>query len=131
MFTPYPYVSTLSFLLLLAGFAVRRTRRDLHVRLMCSGMALDLVIVLLLEFSRDAVGVAFGSTLTPYQLTHVIASTFAGAFYIPVFILGYKRWRNPAAPESLRTWHMRLGYCALACRAVGFLFMFSIVGRNA
>lgn len=131
MFTPYPWFSTFSFLLILAGFAVRRTHRDLHVALMCSGMGLDLIIVLLLEFSRDAVGVALGSSLTPFQLTHVIASTFAGAFYIPVFVLGYKRWRNPSAPESLRTWHLRLGYLALACRAVGFLFMFSIVGRNA
>lgn len=131
MQSPYPWFASFAFLLLLLGFSVRRSRRDLHVGLMCGGMGLDLIIVLLLEFGRDAVGTALANGLTTWQQIHVGASTLAVLFYVPVFALGFLRWRNPAAPAHFRKWHLRLGYCALACRSVGFLFMFSIVGRNA
>lgn len=133
MQSPYPWFASFAFALLLAGFAVRHSRRDLHVGLMCGGMGLDLIIVALLEFGRDAVATAAGAGLTAAQQAHVVASTLAVLFYFPVFALGYLRWRSPGARGAkaarLRAWHARLGYCALACRAVGFAFMFSILGR--
>lgn len=131
MSSPYPWFASFAFLLLVLGFAVRRSHRDLHVGLMCGGMGLDLIIVALLEFGRDAVATAAGPGLTPWQHAHVAASTLAVLFYFPVFALGMLRWRSPASSPAYRTWHLRLGYCALACRAVGFLFMFSMLGRNA
>jgi len=129
MHSPYPWFATCAYLLLLTGFAVRRSRRDLHVGLMCAGMGIDLIVVLLLEFGRDAIGTAIGPTLSGAQHTHVIASTLAVLFYIPVFILGFLRWRGSKSLQQ-RAWHVRLGYCALACRTVGFVFMFSMVGRG-
>lgn len=131
MQSPYPWFATFAFLLLLLGLAVRRSRRDLHVGLMCGGMGLDLIIVALLEFGREAVATAVGPGLTPWQQAHVAASTLAVLFYFPVFALGFLRWRDPSSPRWMRDWHLRLGYCAFACRAVGFLFMFSMLGRNA
>ncbi len=125
MQSPYPWFATFAFALLLGGFAVRRRRRDLHAGLMSAGMGLDLIIVLILEFGRGAVGTALGPTLTGAQQIHVAASTLAVAFYIPVFVLGLLRLRG----RGSREWHLRLGYCALACRAIGFLFMFSMLGR--
>ena len=130
MQSPYPWFASFAFALLLLGLKVRHSHRDLHVGLMCGGMGLDLIIVALLEFGRDAVATAAGPGLTPFQQAHVAASTLAVLFYFPVFALGFLRWRaaGSAAP-ALRTWHRRLGYCALACRAVGFAFMFSMLGR--
>jgi len=128
MHSPYPGVATFAFLLLLTGFSVRKSRRDLHVGLMSAGMGLDLLIVLILEFGRDAVATAMGPSLTAWQQAHVIFSTLAVVFYIPVFILGLMRWRG-SRNLALRAWHIRLGYCALACRAAGFAFMFSMLGR--
>ncbi len=127
MLSPYPWFATFAFVLLLTGFAVRSSKRDLHVGLMSAGMGLDLIIVLILEFGRDAVGTALGSSLGPWQQAHVIFSTLAVVFYIPVFILGLLRWRGSGS-LSQRLWHIRLGYCALACRALGFAFMFSMLG---
>lgn len=129
MLSPYPWFATFAYLLLLTGFSVRRTHRDLHVGLMSAGMGLDLIVVLLLEFGRDAVATAMGPTLSGWQQTHVISSTLAVLFYIPVFILGFLRWRGSRSLGQ-RAWHVRLGYCALACRTVGFAFMFSIVGTR-
>lgn len=129
MQSPYPWFATFAFALLITGFLVRKTRRDLHVGLMSAGMGLDLIIVLILEFGRDAVGTAMGGDLSPFQQVHVAASTLAVAFYVPVFILGMLRWRGSRS-TSQREWHIRLGYCAFACRAVGFAFMFSMLGRG-
>jgi hypothetical protein len=130
MQSPYLWFATFAFILLLLGFSVRHSRRDLHVGLMCGGMGLDLIIVILLEFGRDAVATAIGPGLTPFQQLHVASSTLAVLFYLPVFGLGMARWRNPDSSPALKRWHKRLGYCALACRTVGFLFMFSIVGKS-
>jgi hypothetical protein len=129
MHSPYPWLASLAFLLLLAGFAVRKSRRNLHVCLMSAGMALDLALVVILAISRDAVGTAMGHDLTLWQQAHVIFSTFAVGLYIPVFALGLARWRGSPSYVA-RAWHIRLGYWALACRAAGFVFMFSIVGRG-
>lgn len=129
MQSPYPWFASFAFALLIAGFAVRRSRRDLHVGLMSAGMGLDLIIVLILEFGRNAIATAAGNELNAWQQVHVVSSTLAVAFYFPVFVLGAMRWRgSPSA--ALREWHIRLGYCAFACRGVGFAFMFSMLGRG-
>jgi len=126
----YPWLAGLAFALLWTGFLLRHGPRHLHVAAMCAGMAVDLSLVLVLEFTRDAVATAMSFTLGPWQLAHVGASTLAVALYAPVFVLGWQRWRRPGASVQLRTWHRRLGYAALFFRTVGFLCMFSIVGRN-
>jgi hypothetical protein len=127
----YPSLATAAFALLLTGFAFRKRGSLRHAWLMGAGMALDLALVLTLEFTRNAIATALGGKLTGPQLTHILASTLAVLLYFPVFALGFKRLHAPSsANEVLRTWHMRLGFMALSLRAVGFAFMFSIVGRT-
>ena len=126
----YPYLATLAYALLLTGFALRFRGALRHACLMGAGMGLDLALVLTLELGRNAVGTALGGTLTALQLTHVACSTLAVVIYLPVFALGLQRLLRPSTANlSLRHWHRRLGYAALGFRTVGFLFMFSIVGR--
>jgi hypothetical protein len=96
---------------------------------MSAGMGLDLIIVLILEFGRDAVGTALGPSLNGWQQAHVLTSTLAVLFYFPVFVLGFLRWRGSLSLVQ-RAWHVRLGYCALACRTLGFVFMYSMLGRG-
>lgn len=128
-FSPYPWFATLAFILLLAGFLWRKRNRRLHAGLMTSGMVIDLTLVLLLEFTKDAVATAFGNELTAWQYAHVITSTLAVLFYIPVFALGSIRLLRPNSDQEIRHWHMQLGYFALFFRTLGFLFMFSMLGR--
>ncbi len=128
-FSPYPWLAGLAFTLLLTGFFVRKYDRRLHACLMGSGMLLDLCLVLILEFTKDAIATALGNELTSWQYAHVLTSATAVLFYFPVFILGCIRLTNPQSAPGLRTWHIRLGYCALGFRTLGFLFMFSMLGR--
>jgi hypothetical protein len=126
----YPVLATVAFALLLTGFALRKRGKLRHAWLMGSGMAIDLTLVLTLEITRNAIATALG-TLTLYQQIHVGSSTLAVFLYIPVFVLGLKRLRAPSTANiALRAWHEKLGYAALALRAVGFAFMFSIVGLS-
>jgi len=128
----YPSLATLAYALLLVGFALRFRGSLRHAWLMGAGMALDLTLVLTLEFTRNAIGTALGGTLSVPQMTHILASTLAVLIYIPVFALGFLRLREATpANVNLRTWHRRLGTAALGLRTVGFAFMFSIVGRSA
>jgi hypothetical protein len=126
----YPSLATLALALLLAGFTRRSASPKLHAGLMSSGMAIDLALVLVLEFTKNAVGTAVGGDLTLFQRIHVASSTFAGALYLPIFALGAVRLFRPSAANlPLRTWHGRLGYAALFFRVVGYVFMFSMLGR--
>lgn len=127
----YPVLATLAFALLLAGFRLRARSPGRHAALMAAGMALDLGLVLALELTKDAVATAMGPELTGLQRVHVAASSAAVALYVPVFALGAVRlFRPSSANAALRGWHRRLGYAALAFRAVGFAFMFAMLGRG-
>lgn len=127
----YFSLATIAFALLLAGFTQRFRRVGLHAALMSAGMALDLTLVLALEVTKGAVATALEHQLTAVQGVHVAASALAVALYVPVFAMGFVRlYRASAANVALRVWHRRLGYVALFFRAVGFLFMFSMLGRS-
>ncbi len=126
----YFYNATFAFILLLVGFALRKRRVRLHAGLMTAGMALDLSTVLILEFTKDAIATALGPELSLWQQAHVAASSVAVIIYIPVFVLGFIRLNSPSIRNlSLRTWHLRMGYCALIFRSIGFACMFSMLGR--
>src|ERR1700730_15779341 len=105
-FSPYPWLASLAFALLLAGFFLRKYDRRLHAGLMASGMAIDLTLVLIVQFTKDAIATAFGNELTLWQYAHVITSTIAVLFYIPVFTLGWIRLTNPHSAANLRSWHI-------------------------
>jgi hypothetical protein len=128
--TPYMWAATLAYSLQVAGFLLRKRFRMAHVRLMAAGMLLDLSLVLILEAKRDAIATALTFDLTPLQQAHIAVSTLAVLHYLPITILGYSRLKNPASPDSYRSWHRRLGISAFVLRSLGFLLMFSMIGLH-
>jgi len=118
---PYKALATLGFLLLLAGWSQRR-KRSVHVPLVVAGIALDLVLVLILEFSRDVIGMTFAEDWSWQQWTHIATSATAVLVYLPVIWLGVSILRGKAGLGA-RTAHRRLASLALALRTVGFVFM--------
>ena len=125
--TPYMGLATLAFASLTIGLINRRQRVQ-HVFFMNFGIALDLAIVLILELQRNAIATAISFTLSPLQQAHIAASSVATALYIPILILGWKRYRG-ASGLGVRSWHLRLGIVAFVFRALGFILMFALIGR--
>jgi hypothetical protein len=124
----YMSIAALGYFLMLAGIAARRENRILHRRLMFAAMGMDLCLVILIEIQRSAMETLVALGLSPLQLGHVLASTLALALYLPVLLLGRKLWAKEDA--GTRLWHKRLGITAFGLRTVGFLLMFSLLGRS-
>jgi len=127
--TPYMGLATLAFAFLCIGLINRRHRAQ-HVIFMNLGIALDLSIVLALEIQRNAVATAMSFTLSPLQQAHIGTSLLATLLYVPVLILGWKRYRG-SSRAGLRVWHLRLGLAAFVFRALGFISMFALIGHLA
>jgi hypothetical protein len=127
----YPALASLSYGTLLCGFQFRARNKRIHALLMGLGMGLDLLLVLTLELTRHAIGTVLGGSLTGPEKIHVGTSTLAVILYFPIFVLGWRRLYYPS-PENtgLIRWHRNLGYAALFFRSLGFIFMFSMLGRN-
>ena len=128
--TPYMFLASLSYSLLLWGFLQRRNRR-LHVPLMNVGIALDISLVLLLEFQRDAIGTALGFGLNPLQQGHIAASSIALVLYFPLLWLGWSIQLGRTNTPKSKEWHKRMGIAAFAFRSIGFLLMFSLLDHVA
>ena len=134
--TPYMVAATISYFCLCCGLLVRKNR-ILHARLMSMGMLIDVGIVLVLEVSRHAINTALAMTLSPLQQAHVGASTIAVILYIPVFILGRRRFQELTGRRAVevstaaarRKAHIRLGLTAFAFRTLGFVLMFSLLWK--
>ena len=120
----YKILAMLAFLLIWAGWFKRRVRRA-HVPLVLAGIGLDLALVLILEFSRDVIGMTVEKHWTWTQWTHIGASVLAVVFYLPTLWLGFAILRGKIGPRTL-TLHKRLAEVALVCRTVGFCFMWTI-----
>lgn len=124
----YLKLAALSFILMVFGLFFRR-QKSLHVPLMLASMALDLGLVLVLEFQRSAVATALFHGLKWAQYAHITASTFAVVLYFPILYLGIKRFKQTAS-RSQSQWHYRLGVAAFFFRFLGFLFMSSMTGLH-
>jgi hypothetical protein len=128
--TPPMTVATVAYALIVAGFALRRSHRSAHAALMSAGMIIDLALVLTLQGQRDAIGTALAFTLTPLQQAHVAVSTVATVLYIPLAILGAQLYFGRPGPDERTHWHRRLGIAAFLFRTLGFVLMFSMLGRS-
>lgn len=126
--TPYMVVATFSYFLMVAGLVYRR-QKNIHYKLMSSSIVLDLLIVLILEISRDAVATAAGMKLPPLQQAHIFASSLAVLFYIPVVTLGVLRLKGSKSRKVLLS-HKALGITAFIFRTFGFILMFSLLQKS-
>ena len=105
------WVATFAWMLLVVGF-VRRTNRKQHVALMLSGILLDILLVLYLQVTREAIQTAFAFRLSILQQAHIAVSTIALLFYFPVIALGMVLLRLPQVRPGTRLWHKRLALLA-------------------
>ena len=120
----YKWLATLAFVLIVAGWTQRRVRSR-HVPLVSAGIIVDLALVLILEFSRDVVGLTMENSYSWMQVTHIGASVLAVLLYIPVIVLGIKLLRGTVGLRG-RNAHRNLANLALGFRTIGFVFMWSM-----
>lgn len=125
LMTNFMYVATLAWVLLLGAYVLRQ-RRWLHVPLAVAGMLLDVMLVVHLQLTRDAVQKAASLTLGALEQIHIVNSSIALLLYLPVFYLGALLILGRATVGQ-RAWHLRLAISALIFRTLGFLFMLSFI----
>lgn len=127
--TPFMVLASIAWFLLLGGL-FNRKNRVMHSRLMTAGIALDLSLVLILQYQRQAIQTALEFSLGILQQLHIGASLTATLLYIPTLILGWGLYRNRAKWIGLRDWHLRLAISAFGFRTVGFVLMFSLLDKK-
>lgn len=126
--TPYMGMAAAAFFLLCLGLYHRKTPK-VHVPLVNIGIAIDLLLVLVLEFERSAIETAISFTLTSLQQAHIGASTIALVLYFPVLGLGWLQYSGKKVGPRIRLVHIRLGLTAFAFRTLGFILMFSMLPK--
>jgi hypothetical protein len=126
--TPYMLIASAAYLCMFSGMLLRRNPKT-HPKLMMTGMATDILLVLILEVQRSAIKTASGFSLTYPQQLHILFSLMAVVHYFPVFYLGLKRMKGTASTKQ-KALHLRLGVMAFAFRTLGFILMFSFLARK-
>ena len=121
--TVYMTIAAFNYLIILAGFLLRKVNRRIHVTLLSLGILFDLSLVLILEFQRDAIATAVSLKLSPLNQAHIYFSSLATLLYIPMVITGIMILKK----ERCKIWHRRLGYGTIFFRTLGFLLMFSML----
>jgi hypothetical protein len=124
VFSPYKGIATFSYLCLLVGI-LHRKNRNVHAGLMSTGMSLDLLLVLVLEFQRSAIATSASGSLSVFQIAHVVFSTLAVVFYFPTAVLGYKRFKGTLEKMKHKR-HLQFGVVAFTLRTIGYFLMFSM-----
>lgn len=125
--TPYMALASAAYFCMIAGLLQRKKNRFLHRKLMVAATGLDILLVLSLEIQRNAVKTAMEFSLNPLQQAHVVCSLIAVVLYGFVIFYGYTLWH--AGSVRARQLHKRLGIAAFVFRTLGFLLMFSLLGR--
>jgi hypothetical protein len=131
--TPAMMVATFAYGLLIIAVSMRKKNRDIHARLAASAILMDLCLVLVLQVQRHAIQTAVSFTLSPLQQSHVIASTIATLFYFPTLYYGsslYRRRVPKGAHAEYRKKHLLAAKAAFFFRTLGFILMFSLLGRH-
>ncbi|MCP5464072.1 MAG: hypothetical protein H7A33_03510 [Deltaproteobacteria bacterium] len=107
-------ISFLICLILIVGIAISRHRKW-HIRLMLSAFALDMLLVLYIEFTRKAIN----TSLHPphgFIIFHVIISVLVVALYIAQIISGSKINKG----KGCLSWHGRIAILFLILRLGNF-----------
>ena len=97
---------------------------------MLLGISLDVGLVLFLQLTRSAVQTALKFELSVLQQTHIAFSTAALLLYPIVIYFGWRLLRNPE-DSMLRRKHRKIAITCFILRTLGFLFMFSMLWREA
>lgn len=119
-------VATVAWLLLSAAY-VLRSRKLIHIALANAGIALDITLVLYLQFTREALQTAASFELGLLPQFHIFASSAALVLYFPTLLLGWKLLLGLGG-EQTRERHIRFAMLAYLLRTLGFAFMFTLIG---
>ncbi len=122
----YMAIATTAYITMLFGVVLRKDK-SLHMALMSTAMLTDFLLVLALEFTRSAVNTAVSFEMSLPQQAHIGFSTLAVLLYLPILILGLRRYLAREGGFATRYWHIRLGVAGLVFRSLGFIFMFSLL----
>ena len=120
----YMSLASLSYFLIVWGFIIRKSNKIQHIRLMNTGILIDLGLVLTLEFQRQAIDTALSFDLSWPEQAHIGFSTLATILYIPLLITGWMMYLKPQ--NKIKKIHLPLGLSAFIFRSLGFLFMFTV-----
>jgi hypothetical protein len=123
--TPEMWIATVAYTFLIAGILLRKERRW-HGRFMGIAVAMDLSLVLYLEYKRAAVEKVANLSITKLQAFHVGFSTGATLLYLPLVILGLLAISHKLGIKG-KIWHKRMGIVAFCLRTLGFIFMFAFL----
>lgn len=118
----YKIIATFSWLLFTLGL-LRRKNKNIHIPLMLSAITLDVVVVVILEVTRNAVKTASEFKLSALAQTHIFVSSIAMLHYPVLIFLGVQLYRGKYGKKGL---HRRLGVSCYAFRTLGFGFMFFV-----
>lgn len=120
----YDAVAVAGWVCLVVGWWHRRDRAR-HLRWVLPGMALDLGLVLWLEFTRSVIESTVEKPLGVLEGIHIGASLAAVVLYLPTIVLGVLLIRRRGG-RAVRVWHKRCAVPALALRTVGLAFLWAV-----
>jgi hypothetical protein len=109
-------LSSLVLVLILVGVMMRRRRR-VHIGIMSGAFAVDLTLLLYIEFTRSAVEkVATG--VSPLVYVHAAIALAVMILYVVMIVLGRKALRGDRASRST---HRVLGVSFVALRGLTYV----------
>lgn len=123
--TPYMAIASFAYFSLCIG-VLFRSRKEFHIPLVVTAVAIDISLVLILEVQRSAIATAMGGKLNTLQLGHIAFSLAAVVLYIPTIVFGVRSLQSASKGKN-RKIHTRLGKIAFICRTIGFILMFSLL----
>jgi hypothetical protein len=85
----FKIAATIALVLICAGVLNRR-KRTIHVPLMLSALTIDIVMLLIIEFSRSAIETAVHTPLPTILLIHIIFSVLLVCAYLYMLFFGLK-----------------------------------------
>lgn len=119
--------STLIYLLMIYGITQRKNRK-IHVPVMSTVLLWDVLLILQIELSREAVAKAAKAAINPMLLNvHVSFAVLSVVFYVLLVITGRKLLKGNG---SIRPKHRLFGWTAFVLRTLTLVTSFFAVSTN-
>ncbi len=107
--------------LLIIGYFKRRQKK-IHIPVMISAFVIDMIIVLIIEFSRGAIKTA-QAKMGPLMIVHITISVIVVLLYFGQIVSGIKKAKGKTC-----NWHGRMGLTLLIFRLGNLVTSFMITG---
>lgn len=119
--------SSLIYLLMIYGITQRKNRK-IHVPVMSTVLLWDVLLILQIELSREAVAKAAKAAINPMLLNvHVTFAVLSVVFYVLLVITGRKLLKGK---QAMRPKHRVFGWTAFVLRTLTLVTSFFAVSTN-